>query len=347
MRHFLICLTLAAVINSSGAPAESGTLIVLNKSDHTASLLDSASGALRATLPTAPGPHEVDVSPDGKLAVVTGYGAQGAAGNSLTVIDVAAAKVLRSVDLGEYTRPHGIQWAPSGAALYVTAEGKHALIELDPASWKIRRALPTGQEVSHMVALAPKAGRAFVANIGSGSVTAFDLESGELLKQIETGAGAEGIAATPDGAEIWVTNREADTVSVIDPATLEVRATLPAASFPIRVKLTPAGDRALVSCARSGEVVVFDTAARSELKRIKLELAALDQTKQRIFGDRFGSSPVPVGILIEPSGRRAFVASTNADAVSVLDLEQGKVVDVWQVGKEPDGLGYSPLSAGE
>jgi DNA-binding beta-propeller fold protein YncE len=56
---------------------------------------------------------------------------------------------------------------------------------------------------------------------------------------------------------------------------------------------------------------------------------------------------VPVGILVAPSGRRAFIASTNADAISVLDLEQGQVVDVWQAGKEPDGLGYSPLPVRE
>jgi YVTN family beta-propeller protein len=322
--------------------AQPGTLIVLNKSDHTASLLDAGSGAARATLPTAPGPHEVGVSPDGRLAVVTGYGGQ-SSGNRLTVIDIPAAKVLSTVELKGYSRPHGIIWAPGGGAVYVTAEDQRALLELDPESWTVRRALSTEQDVSHMVDLLPDGRRAFVANIGSGSVTVFDLDPAQRLGSIETGAGAEGIAVRPSGAEVWVTNRAADTVTVLDPVSLSVQATLPCASFPIRIKFTPDGARAVVSAARSGEVVVFDAARRQEIRRIKLELKALDAAKQRLFGERFGRSPVPVGILVDPSGARAFVASTNADAISVLDLDAGQVVDVWQAGAEPDGLGYSPL----
>ena len=66
-----------------------------------------------------------------------------------------------------------------------------------------------------------------MANIGSGSVTALDLESGENLGSVATGDGAEGVAVTPDGSQVWVTNRGADTVSRVDPETLEVTKTLP------------------------------------------------------------------------------------------------------------------------
>ena len=52
------------------APAGAETLVVLNKSEATASLIDLESGAVRATLPTGNGPHEAAVSPDGRLALV-------------------------------------------------------------------------------------------------------------------------------------------------------------------------------------------------------------------------------------------------------------------------------------
>ena len=61
-----------------------GTLIVLNKSDDTAWLFDGATGEKRAEVPTGGAPHEVAVSPDGALAVVTDYGAE-TPGNTLTV----------------------------------------------------------------------------------------------------------------------------------------------------------------------------------------------------------------------------------------------------------------------
>jgi YVTN family beta-propeller protein len=47
---------------------------------------------------------------------------------------------------------------------------------------------------------------------------------------------------------------------------------------------------------------------------------------------------VPVGLLIAPDGRRAWVASTNADVVSELDLATLAVVRRLTAGKEPDGL---------
>jgi DNA-binding beta-propeller fold protein YncE len=60
-----------------------------------------------------------------------------------------------------------------------------------------------------------------------------------------------------------------------------------------------------------------------------------------LFGTQFGKSPVPVGILIEPSGRYAFVANTQADVGTVIDLKEWRIVDRFVVGKESDGLGHS------
>ncbi|MGZ8708715.1 MAG: YncE family protein, partial [Thermoanaerobaculia bacterium] len=103
----------------------------------------------------------------------------------------------------------------------------------------IAAAFETGAEISLMVAVAGT--RAFVANIGSGSVTAIDLSGRNARVEIRTGAGAEGIAVRPKSHEVWVTNREADTLSVIDAKTLEVKATIEAKGFPIRIAFTPDG----------------------------------------------------------------------------------------------------------
>lgn len=154
----------------------------------------------------------------------------------------------------------------------------------------------------------------------------------------------EGIDVSPDGKEVWVTNRQANAVSVIDGATLKVTATIESKAFPIRVKFTPDGNYALVSNAQSGEVAVFDVKERKEVKRIKLEFSPVNDADKRLFGNQFGKSPVPVGILIEPSGRYAYVANTQADVITVIDLKEWKIADRLTAGKEPDGLAYSPLT---
>ena len=58
-------------------PASAATLVVLNKSEHTASLIDPDSGKTLAKLPVGRGPHEVIVSPDGRTAYVSNFGPYG------------------------------------------------------------------------------------------------------------------------------------------------------------------------------------------------------------------------------------------------------------------------------
>jgi YVTN family beta-propeller protein len=340
--HFTVLLAAMLLAVSSPSFVQADTLVVLNKSEATASLVDLSSGTVRATLPTGEGPHEVAVSPGGRLALVGNYGNRGALGSSLTVIDLAKAKIYKTIDLGEYRRPHGILWLADGYRALVTAEDSRALLEIDVRKGTVERAFVTHQDVSHMVEVALGGSRAFVANIGSGTVTVIDLNQGTVIQNIATGAGAEGITASIDGNEIWVTNRSADTVSVIDAGSLEILAAIPCASFPIRAKVTPDGKNVLVSCARSADIAVLDVASRKEVRRIPQDLRAVD-TKERLFGDRFGESSVPIGIVIHPNGKTAWVAHTNADVVAEIDLESWKIVRLLEAGREPDGMAYSAL----
>src|SRR5690606_18781269 len=132
---------------------------------------------------------------------------------------------------------------------------------------------------------------------------------------------------------------------VIDAATLEITAEIACGVFPIRVAITPDGAHALVSCAQSGDVAVFDTVTHEEVARISMQATAIDQQERdrRLFGDQFGDSPVPVGILIQPDGLRAYVANTNADVVTLLDLADWSIETRLVAGQEPDGMAWSPL----
>ncbi len=342
IRGFFTVL-LIIVLASAATAKDSGTLLVLNKSDNTVSLIDLATRKTVAVVPTGIGPHEVAVSTDGKTAVIANYGAQ-TPGSSLTIIDVPGKKAVKTIDLGEYRRPHGIVWL-KGKQVVVTAEGNKALLVVDIDTGKISNAVVTNQNVSHMVVVSPRQRRAFVANIGSGSVTVIDLKANERITDIQTGAGAEGIDISPDEKEVWVSNRAANTVTVIDAASLKVTATLSSKDFPIRVKFAPGGKHVLVSNARSGDLAIFDAGTKTEIKRVSMEVKANEasNTGGRIFG-QFGQSPVPVGILVAPGLAHAFVANTNADIVTMIDLKTWQIADRLTTGKEPDGLGYSRLT---
>jgi YVTN family beta-propeller protein len=281
---------------------EAATLVVANKAEATVSLVDLGSGKVAATLPVGNAPHEVAVSPDGRLALIANYGPREQPGSTLTLIDVPGAKVVKTIDLGGYVRPHGLVFLDGRRAL-VTSEATKTLIEVDVEEGKVTRGFATGQEVSHMVAVTPDHSRAFVANIGSGTMTAIDLKAGKALGNVQTGAGAEGIDVTPDGRQVWVTNREANTVSVVDTATLEILGKIDVESFPIRAKVTPDGKRVLVSAARSGDLAVLGVGERKLEHRVPVPAPAVADRANRLM-TQFGDSSVPIGIVIAPDGQR-------------------------------------------
>lgn len=330
-------LMLAIAALGDAATASGDLLVVLDKSEHRAVLVDPETLEPVETLPTGMGPHEVVVSPDGRRAWVCNYGAFGIfrddgerrnePGNTLTVIDLVERRVAGVVDLGSWSMPHGIRASRDGRTLWVTVEGSQAVLELDAASGAVRHAWPTGQEVSHMLVETPDERKLYVSNIRSGSVSVITRAAGSVVT-IPTGAGAEGIAATPDGREVWVTNRGANTISVISTGDDRVVESFGAGGeMPIRVQFTPDGREAWVSLARSDAVGVYDARTRAPIATIEV-------------------GAMPVGIQMSPDGRRAFVACTNADVIKAIDVAARRVVADLVTGREPDGMAWARVPAG-
>jgi len=320
-----------ALLAFSALPANADLLIVLNKSDNKAALIDpSARNKVVARLKTGRAPHEVAATPDGHWAFVTNYGMSGVfngkrkdePGNTLTVLDLERRKVARTITLPAAARPHGIAISRDGALVWVTCEGMKSVLELDAKSGNVLNTWPTAQETSHMIVASPDERKLYVANIGSGSVTIIDRQNA-TVHSVPTGDGAEGIDVSPDGREVWVVNRGADLIAVLDAASDSVVARFKSGGvMPIRVKFTPDGRLAWVSNGRTNRVVVFDTATRQIVKTIAV-------------------GAMPVGIQMEPSGLRAYVANTNDNTVAVIDIATRTVMTAFETGKEPDGMAWA------
>lgn len=323
-----LLLLMAAQTPFLSAP---GTLVVLNKGAATASIVRLSDGVTLRTVPTGEGPHEVAISSDGLTAVACNYGAQ-TPGNSLTVFTVPEGKVLRTLDLGKYTRPHGIDWL-DGERVAVTSETTRTVIVVHVETGKIEKVVETGQDASHMLALSRGDQRVYVANIGSGTMTAIDLAAGKHLANVKTGAGAEGIDVSPDGSQVWVTNRADGTVSVVDAKTFQVIETVPCGAFSIRAKFTPDGKHVLVSNARGDELVLFDAATRKVLAKLDVNALGGRPTGAGGYG--------PIGVLVHPNGKVAYVALSGSQQVAVVDLEKRAVVGTIKAGDTPDGMAFT------
>jgi len=118
VRPLSLLLSLAAAFAfisiSRAAPADQGTLLVLNKSDSTLAIIDPATLKVLARVPTGEAPHEVTTSGDGRFAFVSNYGTADRPGNTISVIDIAASAAMSTATLHRHFRaelgctPH--QW---------------------------------------------------------------------------------------------------------------------------------------------------------------------------------------------------------------------------------------------
>lgn len=327
------------------APALAETLLVVRKTDDAVDFMDPGSGRRLGSVPLGHAPHEISVSPDGRLAAVTNYGTRERPGSTLSIVDLAEPRELRRIDLSPHSRPHGVAWFEADRVA-VTTEGSKHLLVVDPAAGAVLQAIETAQDVSHMVAIDRDGRRAYVTNIGSGTTTALDLASGRKLADIPTGAGSEALALAPDGRELWVAARADGHLAIVDTASLDVAARLPLPGIPIRIAMTPDGRTALVTCAGSGELVAFDVQERRERGRTRVDVPLAPGAAERPFARIAPGSPLPVGLLVSRDGRSAYVASTMGDTVVQYDPDSLEPLRRIDVDGEPDGLGSTAVMPG-
>jgi YVTN family beta-propeller protein len=318
-----IAIAVGAAALSAQSPS-SGRLLVLNKDDATLVVVHPETGAIEGRVPVGQGPHEVVASTDGKYAFASNYGSGPAPGHTISMIDIAARKELRRIDVAPLSRPHGVAFA--NGKLYFSAEADKKIARYDPAADKIDWQFETGQNATHMVLPTPDLKTIFTSNIASDNLSAIEQRGDGTWTQtiVPVGKGPEGIEISPDGREVWSAHSRDGGISIVDVATRKVKQTFDAGTKRSnRVKLTPDGRFALVSDLEGGELVVIDAPARKVARRIAL-------------------GRMPEGILIPPRGGRAFVAVNGDNVVAVLDLQTWQVVRKLEPGKGPDGMAWVP-----
>lgn len=325
---------LSAPLLAQAAEGPEVRVAVIQQALRRVAFVDASTGAVGALAPVEEGPHELALSPDGRVMVASNYGAM-RAGRSITFIDVQKQEVLGHLAIDNYPRPHGMVFSPDGSRLYVTTEMARCVVEVDVATRSFTRAIETDQGGSHMIALSPKGDRAYVANVHSGSMSVIDLEKGAVIKTVPSRPGCEGVGVSPDGSRVWLANNQSSTVTVIDAATLEEVVTVPCDGFPLRVAFTPDGSRALVLAAMSGEVVIYDAAKVEEIARLDTRLKHRPIIKA---GGPSGGSPVPLSIAMSADGAQAYVSCKAGDYVLVIDPVRATVVGDFPVPGSPDGL---------
>jgi YVTN family beta-propeller protein len=321
-------LLLLTVLTASSACAQ--TLLVANQGDSTTSLIDAASGKLLTAVPdNTPGVHghEVAASADGRFAFVpiygsTGVGKPGIDGHEMLVIDIAERKVVGHVDFGHGVRPHMPLLDPASGMLYVTTELDNSVAVIDPKTWKIIGAVPTGQKESHMLAVSHDGSRGYTANVGPGTVSVLDMKARRALGVVPVTGSVQRISISADDKLVFTSDVAKPRLAVIDTATQKVKTWVQLPSQGYGTAATPDGRWLLVCIPAKNQVAVVDLKTMQVARTIDVGKA-------------------PQEIVLRPDAKVAYVSCEDSNEVAVINLAEWKVEKLIAAGSRADGLAWA------
>jgi YVTN family beta-propeller protein len=296
--------------------------------------------------------------PHAPVAYVTVRDATPNAG-TVDVIDTTNNRIVASVPVGP--GPHGMAVSPDGKRGYVADYGTF------PAPFSQATSLSDTVSVLQLV-----------------PVTEHGHAQPQVVATVKVGVGPLGIAVTPDGEEVYVTNFgqdstlvpgavEGNTVSVINARNNKVIATIPVGNLPAGVSVRPDGLRAYVTSRRNNKIYVIDTATHTVVDVIPVQVepanVAFTPDGHRLYVANFGSNSVsvidtvtdtvlqvpdgaaiqvgavPIGLAITPDGSRVYVVNVFSNNLSVIDTATNKVIDTISVGLGPRAAAVTPDGA--
>ena len=275
-------------------------------------------------------PLKMCFSQDGKRLIVmtSGFHNQG-----LTAIDPESEKVVDTIDLGKAYVGMGLD----GGNAYVSGgNAKLRIVPVDAFS-KAGEFGPsaTMNQVSkaaspYVTGVLAKDGVVWAADTNHDQILRFSGDPKAETAKAQVGYRPYALALSPDGATLAVSNWGDQSVSLLDPTTLQSKSVIPVGSHPNELAYAKDG-RLFVANSGSNTVSVIKDGKVTESIRTTLDPR-----------DPVGSTPD--ALAISPSGRTLYVANADNNDVAVVDISGGdsRVVGFIPTGWYPCSLAVSP-----
>jgi YVTN family beta-propeller protein len=298
-----------------------GTIWVANEAGDSLTAIDAATNAVVATLTGIPGPHNVQVAPyNSTVWAVSGHEALAVA------VDSQSYALLGTVPVGN--EPAHVVVSPDGMTAYVSNSGDNTVTVIDAATFAVKATIPVG-DFPHGLRPSPDGQWVAVANLRGNTVSLIDTAALTVSATIEVGAGPVQVAFAPDRANLYVTLNAEDAVAVVDLAAESVTGKVAVGDGPVQIYVTPNAGTVLV--ANQGS----EDAPGTTLSIIDAETLTEVGTVETGEGAH--------GVVVEPSGRYAYVTNLYGDDLTVVDLTERQVVTTVATGASPNGVSFSPI----
>ena len=201
------------------------------------------------------------------------------------------------IDLPGHPVPSGIAFSRDGSKAYVAFSRNNTVAVIDAGTRALAREIPVGM-APFGVAVSAKHGTVFVSN-----------RAGRQPKPGESTAPSSGSNVLTDSR---TGSTVSGTVSVIDPETMSVKATVEVGLAPSGMALSPDENTLVVANGHSDTVTLVDT---SKLRRTDVKIPAIPETT-------LGSQPVAA--VFSSDGKSLYVACGGNNAIVVLVRDGAK-----------------------
>jgi len=353
-------VTALAIVSSKPAQADQERLLVVSGREHALILVNPSTGQREALFRVGLGPEDVAVSFDGRTAVVSNRGDE-LSGTTITVLDLVANTVVRTIALEarhlrpdgtelvrRYHRPTGVTFLGRQPKVLVACAGEGALLLVDIENGRVDGELRLESRDPLRTIVAHDGRHAFVTNSTSGTVSVVDTGFMRVVRTIDAGGGASGIALHPTRDEAWVVNTEVNSISVINTEQMVEVSEFACGAMPSDVAFTTDGRFVLVTNMQEGSISVFDSTSRRVHTVVDLETVTQEVADKRPppTAGSFGRSPFPTRLLMHPNGKSAFVATRRDDRVTEVSLETWRPTRKLDSLQLPTSMGWSRIAGG-
>jgi DNA-binding beta-propeller fold protein YncE len=210
-------------------------------------------------------PYNVYFTPDGRSALVMAERR-----NRLDVRDPHTMQLRRSVDVPCDGINHA-DFSADGRYFIATCEFSGQLLKYDTSTLALEGTLPLGPEAMPQdIRLGPDGSTFYVAGFHDGGLIPVDGATLRKGATIPTGAGAHGIYPSRDGSVLYVSNRQAGSVTVVDPFKARAIANwaIPGGGSPDMGGVSADGKQLWLSGRDNDVVYVFSTVTGHMLAKI-------------------------------------------------------------------------------
>lgn len=218
----------------------------------------------------------------------------------------------------------GEDWTPTvdQKRVYVAMPSIDSVAIVDLDTFRLEDTVSVG-DVPNRITTQPDGRYVWVGHTGKNSgVTVIDTETSKTVAEIETGEGHHEIAVTGDNRFAFVTNRKANTISVIDVRELKLVDEVALEGAPISIAYSPLSEAIYVADGVSGTVTAIDPETRDIRGTIALKP---------------GLGPMK----ISPDGRYGFVVNPAEDAVFIIDTATNRLVHEIEIEGKPFQVSFS------